>query len=503
MGGRFAHRSSILRANRFDEAGHGELIVLLFAVALAACVLPSDAPAQVLVLDPSPAINEDQPLPQKRWMNAKYGLFIHHVFGADVEDMTPLGPDGGYPEDIDDFVNRFDVERFAGQVEEMGFEYVIFTAWHLNMNLLYPSDRMAKWRGPGHATSERDLLGEIIDALRARDISVMLYSHVFVGHEFRPGDGKRYYSYDNKEGPVTEEMRTTGYYPAASAPYGKQPPPPETKLWNDFINDIYDEMLARYGSRIDAMWFDGSWTWVVDRERLFATVRKHSPNAAIVANGTHEHGYEFCSKEVGSPEGKDYGFASDAEGVRDQDARTWPGYARQVVLICGSNWWARPGGGPRFSARDIALYTVLQAATNTEGGGIAWSFGTYADGSFETGLYERMREAWRLIEPFAVAVRETVPSRAYPTPEHATIERLDHGFVATESQDGKRTYIHVLNPPSGNELLLPATQDGRTFKRARLLGHPGTVKLHREDSGYRIHLEGRWSELNTVLELGD
>lgn len=471
--------------------------------ALAATLLASlvHAAAEPGLTRAHPATSPTAPMPAQRWMTAKYGLFVHHVFGGDLQNMTPLGPQGGYPADIDAFAAHFDAERFASQVHDMGFECVIFTAWHFNMNALYPSERMDVWRGPGHATTRRDLLGDIIDALRARGISAMLYSHVFVGHEFRPPGLANTYSYDNKDGEVTQEMRRTGYHPAASTPYGGQPPPPETRLWNDFINDIYDEMLPRYAGRVDALWFDGSWVWMIDRERLFGTVRRHLPHAAIVANGTAEHGYPFAAKEVGSPEGKDYGFSSEAEGVLDEDARTWPGYRRQVAIIAGSNWWATPNGSPRFPAIDIARYTILQAGTNEEGGGVAWSFGTYADGSFETGLYDRMRDAWQLMEPFAEGIRGTIPSRSFPTPEHATINTLEHGFVATQTPDGRRTYIHVLRPPEGRELVLPPARDGRVFRTARLLGSPGRAEIALVNGRQRIRIDRDWDSLNTALVL--
>jgi hypothetical protein len=437
---------------------------------------------------------------RKRWEESKYGLFIHHVYGAGLEKMTPLSREGGFPGSLDDFVSGFQVERFAEEVKGMGFEYVIFTAWHFNMNALYPSRLMDTWRGPGHSTSERDLLGEIIKALRKRGIMAALYSHVFVGHEFRPDNKPGYYTYDRKDGLVTDEMRRTGYYPAASAPWGPQPPPPETLRWNNFINQIYDEMTARYGSSVEAMYFDGSWVWMVDRQRLFATIRKNNPTAALVANGTPDHGFEYSSKEVGSPSGKDYGFASEVPGVVDSDAKSWPGYRRHVALIAGSNWWASVPGGPRFSAEDIARYTALQACTS-DAGGIGWSFGTYADGSFENGLAKRFREAWRLLKPISTAIRRTVRSRAYPTSEGQTIKTLPGGFAASESADGRRTYVHVLRPPEG-ELKLPAPQGGLKFRQARLLGKAGKVKMTvDEDGALTISLSVDWDPVNTVISL--
>lgn len=103
------------------------------------------------------------------WEVMKYGLFVHYVYGEEYGLMTPMSINGGEPKDINEFTKVFDVEKFADDVASMGFEYVIFTAWHANMNLLYPSPAMTKWRGSEH-TSERDLLGELYDALNKRGI---------------------------------------------------------------------------------------------------------------------------------------------------------------------------------------------------------------------------------------------------------------------------------------------------------------------------------------------
>ncbi len=437
---------------------------------------------------------------RKRWETARYGLFVHHVYGGTLQGMTPKSGSGGFPANIDQFVESFDVDRFANAAKDMGFEYVIFTAWHFNMNVLYPSQRMAKWRDPGHATSKRDLLGEIIAALRKRGIMAALYSHTFVGHEFRPDAQKPYYSYDRKDGVVTDEMRKTGYYPAASAPWGPQPPPAETKLWNDFINDIYDEMAARYGSRVEAMYFDGSWVWMVDRQRLFNTIRRHNPDAALIANGTAEHGYEYSSNEIGSPEGKDYGFGKDAIGVTNKDARTWPGYRRHVALIAGANWWAAAPGGPKFSVDDIVRYTILQAASSAAGG-IGWSFGTYANGTFETGLEDRFREVWQKLKPIQASIRNVVQSRAYPTPEKTTINSLPVPFVATEDKSGRRTYLHVLKPSNSQTLDIPAAGASIKFARASVLGTQGKVSLAPKGTGWELKFDGKWDPIDTVIVL--
>jgi hypothetical protein len=68
------------------------------------------------------------------WESMKYGIFVHFVNGGEYGGMTPLNLSGGFPTDIDDFANNFDVQKFANDLQAMGFEYVIFIAWHVPEN---------------------------------------------------------------------------------------------------------------------------------------------------------------------------------------------------------------------------------------------------------------------------------------------------------------------------------------------------------------------------------
>ncbi len=77
-------------------------------------------------------------------------------------------------------------------------EYVIFTAWHADINPLFPSQTMKKWGLAGH-DCRRDLLGEIITALNAKGIKVMLYTHPRDGHDLR-GDDQRKTGWNGSEG---------------------------------------------------------------------------------------------------------------------------------------------------------------------------------------------------------------------------------------------------------------------------------------------------------------
>ena len=85
-----------------------------------------------------------------------------------------------------------------------------------------------------------------------------------------------------------------------------------------------------------------------------------------------------------------------------------------------------------------------------------------------------------------------------------TIRQLPHGFVATQSPDGRFTYIHVLRAPaSGDTITLPSPLDGKTFGEAVLLPSGKAARLTQDDNGVTLTLpsgEG-WDSLDTVFRL--
>ena len=70
----------------------------------------------------------------------RYGIFNHVVYRLSID------PDGqkNY-QSLDEFVDGFDVNTWADQIQAMGMEYVIFTAWHAAMCHLGPNDALDRW----------------------------------------------------------------------------------------------------------------------------------------------------------------------------------------------------------------------------------------------------------------------------------------------------------------------------------------------------------------------
>ena len=100
------------------------------------------------------------------FLKTKYGFFVHYVWAGKGGGLT-IDRNGKQPESFDALADAFDVVGFANDMAAWQVEYVIFTAWHANINPLFPSETMKKWGLPEHAC-KRDLIGDVIKALKAK-----------------------------------------------------------------------------------------------------------------------------------------------------------------------------------------------------------------------------------------------------------------------------------------------------------------------------------------------
>ena len=408
----------------------------------------------------------------------KYGYFVHYVFGGTRKS------DGDWPSDANDMADRFDATGFAEDLHSMGVEYVIFTAWHYNVVCLWPSAAMEQWM-PGH-TVNRDLLGDLLDAVKAKGIRVLFYTHPRDGHDMN-----------------TADQITTGWGPGSGG-YDPDWNQFDRQKWNDFINDIYADLIDRYGSRIDGLFIDegsplgDSWR-VVDYPRLRQTIKSRQPDLLMMQNyyGT------YYSCDIGATE-----VSYWQSWVPGTDPNNWPATGRPMSMVMGGNWSATQVPGiytPRYNTTEMFRMTVLRAGVNsTDGGGVNWASGPYAGGGWETGVLEQMQEIGSWIAPIRPSICDTYPSQSWITPPGATINSLPDGIVATRSASDGREFIHVLTPPAGNSLTVPAPADGRGYGSASLLESGNPVDLVRNgDGSLTLTLQNgdAWNPRNTVIAL--
>lgn len=389
--------------------------------------------------------------PQTDFSDMRLGLFVHYTYvGRPYQWGCTTWSDGSPVASLDELAENLDVKNLVRTAVTMRVQYLQFTAWHANMNVLFPSSVMAR-KLPGHC-SRRDVISDMIEALRPTGIKLILYIHPSDGHDFSPQDQDRVGWNDG----------------------------PKSDRWNDFVNDVIAEVVDRYGADVAGYWVDGGLPAQVDPARLRQTILNRAPQAWLIQNsGLNRACVDF--------------------GAHESFAEPYAASAWQMNAVISDEWWAKQGF-LRTSPEMALKYTVLQAGVPGNAGGVAWSVGPHPGGRWETGVPEFAERLGAYVRRIENALFGTRPSAAYPTPDRTPLRSAR--IVGTESQDGKITYLHVLWPPRGKDLTLPAPADGRTLTEAALLGG-GKIELSQDAKGMKLRLgEGQsWDLVDTVIVL--
>ncbi len=435
----------------------------------------------------------------------RYGLFIHWVGCSPTQGAGVTAPDGTpyLPGSLDAYANDIEVEAVADEIARLGFEYVLITDFHGFGTMLHPSEASDRWRGNGYA-AERDVIGEMIAALKQRGIGFVLFTHPVAGH-----------TYTDK------------------AELGWDDPTDNYKHYNDFINDIYAELAERYGNEMMGMGFDSefglsgntNFTGKLDLGRLRETILSKAPNLQLYGLAAPNETCEFGHREVYDGSWHSPWKTREAD---DYESETWPAYLRKTSIVQARHWatiGSAETGRANLNADQLYRYSVLQSAVATEGPGNAWAASPYPDGTWEKDVGEVFAEVAATMQPVRASLTRVYPSTSYPTLEGETLTSLKHGIVATKSTDNRIEYIHVLNPPDGKVLTLPPPADGKRFTSARVLASGSPIELRQivgrelfpagETGGKSSRPTGRdvegvqlglpdgetWDKLNTVIAL--
>ncbi len=387
------------------------------------------------------------------YQDMKLGLFVHYMNPAkEYQWGSTQWADGSQVQSLKELADNFDAVDLAKTAASMGAQYVIFTTWHANMNALYPSEVMKKWL-PGHC-SERDVIRDLINALKERKIKLILYVHPSDGHDF-----------------TKEDQVRSGW--SDPAPY---------KRWNDFINEVFDEVAVRYGKDLSGLYIDGGLPPQVDAARLKKTITARMPNAWRIQNsGLNPALVDFAARErMESP----------------YPATTW-----MMCHTIAYEWWAL-SGTVIFCPELAYQYTVLQAAVQgATGGGVAWSFGPHPGGRWELGIRSFCERLGALAKKAGPSLFGTHPSNAFITKDGTPLIGL--AYAATESADGKKTYVHLLKPAKGTTFKLPKPADGRRFTSAKVLNGRYKIKMDQSESGITLSVDSSalWDDVDTIIEL--
>ena len=426
------------------------------------------------------------------FLDKKYGLFVHYVWsGKRHKDkgITGRTPNGVEAQSVNEMIENFDVKQFADDCEAFGLQYVIFTAWHYAMHPLYPSEVFKKWRVEKEDNPTVDLIERIYDELNARNIDLLIYSHPYDIHDLYEEDQLKF---DYK------------HYADADFDY---------KLWNDYLNETYKELCERYKGRVKGFFFDEgipelSNSRGVDYDRLRNTVKSIDPSYIMIQNF---YGSKFTCDTAMKEDMLQW------HGAMIDDLNTWQTYEMSYGARVGKTpfaWWATYNRGDKddmniAKAEDLYRFTVMEAGINNQGGGTAYAMGPYmglndvtGGDIWEDGIRDLFIKINEYMEPIEKSIKNTIPSRSYPTRMSVKFPELEWG-VATETLDGKTTYLHILKSPEGKTLEIGKPKDSKEFVKAYLLDGNISVDICKCDEEIAITIpdDMEWNELNTVIAL--
>jgi hypothetical protein len=229
----------------------------------------------------------------------------------------------------------------------------------------------------------------------------------------------------------------------------------------------------------------------VDAARLRKTILSRMPDAWIIQNsGLNRAIADYAAHE-----------------------RMEPPYPSTTWIRCQTitdEWWARKAT-LQWSPELAYRYTVLQASLQGRlGGGVAWSVGPHPDGRWELGVPSFAVRLGELMDRAGDSILGTRPSKAFPTTpikpgSNSGPPLAGLRFAATESAEGRTTFIHCFLPPKGQSLELPPTADGRKFAKARLLPKGTRLTLESTPTGLLVTLPkgARWDDVDTILRLDE
>ena len=211
-------------------------------------------------------MNHTTPTPSprvSRFESLAFGMFIHWGLYSQLErgewvQHSENIPIAEYAKLQNTFTARdFDARAIAKTAKKAGMKYITLTTRHHDGFSLYDTRGLDAFDAP-HSAAGRDLVAEFVEGCRAEGIVPFFY-HTTLDWRWD-----------------TEHCSDEKF-----------------KEYLDYLNDSVELLCSNYGE-IGGLWFDGNWSrpgadW--NEDRLYATIRKHQPEAMIINNtGLSEKG---------------------------------------------------------------------------------------------------------------------------------------------------------------------------------------------------------------------
>jgi hypothetical protein len=381
--------------------------------------------------------------PDDRWLRKSgYGLMFHY-------EAFKNHPSKQYNAVID----SFDVSKWADSIERAGAGHVIFVIGQHWGKYCAPNSVYEQLIGVenGVWTSKRDLIMEIGQALKARDIKLILYMtarapmrHYSIiaamGDTLPMINGK-------PAGPKVNTMSHPRTVPGFVRSEHQEPTPTFLKNWGD----VCGEWSMRYGDLVGGWWFDGYKTAMKDAypklkaetyniDTWVEAVRSGNPRAELAFNAGAYPGASLCTDGRLCPHqtfsaGEGHGFIQKGrKGAPDRilSPENFPapeGVIWHFLFPLSDGWGA--GTVPKEAYTAEYLINGIDR-TNAQGGVVTLDIPCQGDGTIPPAILDRLGAL--------AAVKDTLTDgkRSYSDPTHKTVRTTTKVVSAkTRTTDGK------------------------------------------------------------------
>jgi hypothetical protein len=293
---------------------------------------------------------------------AGWGVFTHYLTGSETT-----------AQDWNRRVDAFDVPGLARQLEVMGCRYYVITLGQNSGHFCSPNAAYDRYAGlQPSKCSRRDLVADLVTALKPRGIRLMLYLPCQTPNR----DGRAQRGFGLPQGPRDQPIDETF-----------------AEKWAEVIH----ELSTRYGKDVAGWWFDGGYQHVRFNDaiaRIYAdAVKRGNPDAIVAFNPG-----VVLKRWV---EAEDYTAGEINEPLMVECAGRWVGASQWHMLsYLGPQWGAGP---PRFS--NEAVIEVTRNILESEGV-VTWDVPIQASGLIPEPFVKQLAALKAaLAQPPASAVR--------------------------------------------------------------------------------------------------
>ncbi len=411
----------------------------------------------------------DRDARMKWWREARLGMFVHwglYSGLAGTWDGKPVATKGGMEwiqqrvkADTDTYAKRAIplfkpkpgfAREWARLAKLSGAKYVVFTTKHHDGFALHDSKVSDYDAG---SVLHRDLVKEIVDALRAEGLRVGFYHSVIDWHHDQ-------YEYE-KSKQLPHPLKGQPY-PNGSRSHAK---------YVDYLHAQVNELLSNYGT-VDILWWDysaqdfqGDEAW-----RAFEMLDKvRSKQPKIVMNNRlfriPEAGFTGMGTNAISPklEPKYGDFITPEQHI---PATGMPGVDWETCMTMNTTW-GYSEHDTAWKSNEVLIRNLIDIAS--KGGNYLLNIGPKADGSVPPESVTALEAigAWMKVNGESIYATSASP-----------FENLAWGRATQKKLAGGRTrlYLHVFEWPNDGRLVVPATGGARKAT-ARLLAGGKTLKV--------------------------